>query len=88
MEGQEALMFYVAAPIIFFLFLIAGLVRGNRPMALSGVVCLGVWLLVVLGPMVDAGSLPEWSVPIWMKIVVGIVISVIAGAIVKLFFGR
>ncbi|HUW59119.1 MAG TPA: hypothetical protein VMZ92_20955 [Planctomycetota bacterium] len=88
MEGQNAIAFYVAMPVIFSIALLTGLVRRDRGFIFAGLVCLGGWGIAVLGQSGNVSAIVNWAEPLWIKIILGVLCSVVGGLIIRAFFRK
>ncbi len=85
---MDSLMFSVALPIIAIIFLLVGIARGDAPMVFGPALVLGAWLMVILSKSGNVDSIVNFAEPLWVKIIIGVICSVIAGLILKAFFPR
>lgn len=85
---MDSLMFYVAFPVIGLIFLLIGAARRDPPFIIGASICLGGWLMTVISQHGDVNAIVNWAGPIWVKLLIGIICSVIGGLILKASFSR
>ena len=80
--------FYILLPgACLFAFILGLLTQNLQLMGLSAAmfVAFGLTALMKSG---DATAIVNWAAPVWIKIIIGVFVAVVAGAILRILFGR